>query len=137
MSQHREWNFGTHRARSESSDLLVFRLEGSVGLADAREIVHVFQQVAYYGPVFAVVHLSNTSSTKEVRDYLSKNLRPRWFQAVVLTGANPMQKAALKALLISLYLTGWSVPVEFAETEAQASALTVRLRLQQKPRRAA
>lgn len=138
MSQNREWNFGTHRARLESSDLLVFRLEGNVGLADAREIVRIFQQAAYYKPVFALVHLSNSTSNKEVRDYLSQNLRSRWLQGLVLNGANPMQKTALKAVLISFYLTGWNnVPVEFADSEAQANAITVKLRLQQRPSRAA
>jgi hypothetical protein len=49
---------------------------------------------------------------------------------VVVSGAGALQKASLKAVLISLYLSGWDVPVEFVDAEAQAHAVTARLRLQ-------
>ena len=139
MSQSREWTFGTHRARLESADVLVFQLTGPISLSDAHELVRVFQQAACNGPLYAVVRFSDTSSNKEVRAYIAQNLRARWLQGVVLSGAGPLQKASLKAVLISLYLTGWDVPVEFVDSEAQAHALIARLRLQapRKARRAA
>jgi hypothetical protein len=137
-SQSQEWKFGGHCARLEAPDVLVFRFEGPLLLEEAREVIRIFKQVAASGPVYFVAHLSDTSSSKEVRNYLAQNLRAEWFQAIVLCGAGMLQMAAIKAILISLYLAGsWELLPEFVESEAQAHIRIARLRLQQESRRAA
>lgn len=136
MSQAQEWKFGQHSARFIAPDMLAFRLKGPVRMEDAREIVRILRQAAAGGPLFAMTHLSDTSSSQEVRQHLAQHIQPEWLQGIIFSSAGPLQKAAIKAVLITLYLRGtWRLLPEFVESEAHAQALVARLRMQQRAQR--
>ena len=129
MISSREWSFGNHRARFESPDVLFFYLNGAIRLEDARAIIDIYREVTARGPLFTVGEVSNTSSDKEARAYLGKHLEPKWFQGSALIGAGLLQQAAIKSILVTLYLTTqWDLFPEFVDSEARARAFVARKR---------
>ena len=129
MSLIKEWKFGTHTARWEDAELLRVCWQGPMRVEDVDSVVAIFQEVAAQGPIFVVSDVSSSTIDKEAREHFSQSLRAEWFHGLIYVGANALQRAITKAIVIALYFTGrWRVDVEFAETEQEALGLVARLR---------
>jgi hypothetical protein len=138
MVQTRDWQLGEHLVRFEVPDILLFKLRGPLRYEDARRITTIYREVAAQGPVFTIADVSDTSIDKEARAYFAEHLRPEWYRSIALIGASLLQRAAIKSILVGLYLRGgWELFPEFVESEAQARAYSARKRAQQHAPRAA
>ena len=129
MSLTKEWKFGTHIARWEEGELLRVLWQGPMRVEDVDSAVAIFQEVAEQGPIFVVSDVSRSTIDKQAREHFSQSLRAEWFHGLIYVGANALQRAITKAIVIALYFTGqWRVDVEFAETEQEALGLVARIR---------
>ena len=129
MSLIKEWTFGTHSARWESPDLLRLSWRGPTRIEDVDHAVAIFQEVAAQGPIFVISDVSGSTIDKAAREHLSQSLQAEWFHGLIYVGANALQRAITKAIVIALYLTGkWRVDVEFAETDEEALHMVSRIR---------
>ena len=129
MSLIKEWTFGTHSARWESPDLLRVTWRGPTRVEDVDSVVAIFQQVAESGPIFGISEVSGSTIDKAAREHFSQSLQAQWFHGLIYVGANALQRAIAKAIVIALYLTGhWRVDVEFAETQEEALQIISRIR---------
>jgi hypothetical protein len=129
MSLIKEWKFGTHIARWEEGELLRVLWQGPMRVEDVDSAVSIFQEVAEQGPIFVVSDVSRATIDKQAREHFSQSLRAEWFHGLIYVGANALQRAITKAIVIALYFTGqWRVEVEFAETEQEALGLVERIR---------
>jgi hypothetical protein len=125
----KEWTFGTHSARWESPDLLRVSWQGPTRVGDVDHFLNICREVAAEQPIFVVSDVSQSTIDKAAREYLSESLRAEWFHGLVYVGANALQRAITKAIVIALYFTGkWRVSVEFAETEQEALQTVSRIR---------
>lgn len=129
MSLIKEWTFGTHRARWEDPDLLRLIWRGPTRVSDVDSVVAIFQEVASERPIFVISDVSQSTIDKAAREHFSQRLRAEWFHGLIYVGANALQRAITKAIVIALYFTGkWRVDIEFAETEAEAHQIISRIR---------
>jgi hypothetical protein len=129
MSVIKEWTFGTHHARRESADLLRFTYQGPTRVEDVDNALAICREMAAEGPIFVISDVSQSFIEKESRERFSQRLRPEWFHGLVYVGADTLQRAIIKAIVVALYLAGDSpVDVEFAETEEEALQIVSRLR---------
>lgn len=129
MSLIKEWTFGTHRARREHPDLLRLTFEGPTRVEDVNSVIAIFQEVAAEGPIFVISDVSGSTIDKAAREHLSQSLRAEWFHGLIYVGADALQRAITKAIVIALYFTGtWKVDVEFAETDDEALQIISRVR---------
>jgi hypothetical protein len=129
MSSIKEWTFGTHQARWDYSDLLHMTCKGPTRVDDVDSILAICREVAEQGPIFVISDVTKSTIDKASRERFTQGLRAEWFHGLVYVGADALQRAIIKAIVIALYLTGkWRVDVEFAETEAEALELIARMR---------
>jgi hypothetical protein len=129
MSLIKEWTFGTHRARWEAPDLLRLSWRGPTRVSDVDSVVSIFEEVASESPIFVISDVSQSTIDKAAREYFSQRLRAEWFHGLIYVGANALQRAITKAIVIALYFTGkWKVDIEFAETEQEAQQIISRIR---------
>jgi hypothetical protein len=129
MSLIKEWTFGTHSARWEAPDQLRLTWRGPTRVEDVDSVVAIFQEVAAQQPIFVISDVSQSTIDKAAREHFSESLRAEWFHGLIYVGANALQRAITKAIVIALYFTGkWRVDVEFAETEQEAHQLISRIR---------
>ncbi|MBN1209803.1 MAG: hypothetical protein JXB05_33445 [Myxococcaceae bacterium] len=129
MSQIKEWTFGTHSARWAAPDLLRFTYRGPTRVEDVQRIIEICREVASEQPIFVISDVSESTIDKAAREYFSQNLHPEWFHGLVYVGADALQRAITKAIMIALYFTGkWRVDIEFAETEQEALQIVSRIR---------
>ncbi|WP_224244987.1 hypothetical protein [Hyalangium gracile] len=129
MSVIKEWTFGTHSARWEAPDLLRLTWRGPTRIEDVDNVLTIFQEAAAERPIFVISDVSGSTIDKAAREHLSQNLRAEWFHGLIYVGADALQRAITKAIVIALYFTGaWRVDVEFAETELEALRIVSRIR---------
>jgi hypothetical protein len=129
MSLIKEWTFGTHSARWEAPDLLRLTWRGPTRVEDVDNVVAIFQEMAAEQPIFVISDVSQSTIDKAAREHFSASLRAEWFHGLIYVGADALQRAITKAIVIALYFTGkWRVDVEFAETEQEAHQLISRIR---------
>jgi hypothetical protein len=129
MSLIKEWTFGAHSARWEEPDLLRVRWRGPTRVEDVDSVVAILQEVASQRPIFVISDVTRSTIDKAARDRMSQSLRAEWFHGLIYVGADALQRAITKAIVIALYFTGkWRVDVEFAGTEEDALQIVSRIR---------
>jgi hypothetical protein len=129
MSSIKEWTFGAHQARWEYSDLLRITCQGPTRVEDVDSILSICEEVAADGPIFVISDVTKSTIDKASRERFTQNLRAEWFHGLVYVGADALQRAIIKAIVIALYFTGkWRVDVEFAQTEEEALQIIARMR---------
>jgi hypothetical protein len=129
MSLIKEWTFGTHSARWEEPDLLRVKWQGPTRVQDADCVLAILEEVAAERPIFVISDVSKSTIDKAAREHLSQGLRAQWFHGLIYVGADALQRAITKAIVIALYFTGkWRVDVEFAATEEEALHIVSRVR---------
>ncbi|MBU8895848.1 hypothetical protein KRR26_09540 [Corallococcus sp. M34] len=129
MTTPREWAFGTHRATFEAPDLLVFRFVGPSRLEDVKRVLEICEELGARHPLYVISDVANSTLEREARDHLVHHSSEAWFKGQVYLGTGPVERAGAKALMLALYLLGrWRVPLEFADTEAEARELIARQR---------
>jgi hypothetical protein len=129
MSLIKEWTFGTHRARWEAPDLLRLTWRGPTRVEDVDSVMAIFREVAVERPIFVISDVSQSTIDKAAREHFSQSLRAEWFHGLIYVGANALQRAITKAIVIALYFTGkWRVDIEFADTEPEALQIISRIR---------
>jgi hypothetical protein len=129
MSLIKEWTFGTHSARWEEPDLLRLTYRGPTHVEDVHRTVEIFQEVAAEQPIFVISDISGSTIDKAARECFTQHLRPEWFHGLIYVGADALQRAITKAIMVALYITGrWKVDMEFAESEEEALRIVSRLR---------
>jgi hypothetical protein len=129
MSLIKEWTFGAHRARWEAPDLLRLDWQGPTRVEDVDRVLAILAEVAAERPIFVISDVSKSTIDKAAREHMSQSLRAEWFHGLIYVGADALQRAITKAIVIALYLTGkWRVDVEFAATEEEALQIVSRVR---------
>jgi hypothetical protein len=129
MSLIKEWTFGTHSARWEEPDLLRVTWRGPTRVQDVDSVLAILREVAAERPIFVISDVSGSTIDKAAREHMSQNLRAEWFHGLIYVGADALQRAITKAIVIALYFTGkWRVDVEFADTEQDALRIVSRIR---------
>jgi hypothetical protein len=129
MSLIKEWTFGTHRARWEAPDLLRLTWKGPTRVEDVDSVLAILGEVAAERPIFVISDVSGSTIDKAAREHMSQRLRAEWFHGLIYVGADALQRAITKAIVIALYFTGkWRVDVEFAATEEEALQIVSRVR---------
>lgn len=129
MSLIREWTFGNHTARWEEPDLLRLTWRGPTRVEDVDSLVLIVKAVAAERPIFVISDVSQSTIDKAARERFSQSLHAQWFHGLVYVGADALQRAITKAIVIALYLTGkWRVDIEFADTEDEAQRILSRIR---------
>ncbi|QAT82088.1 hypothetical protein EJ065_0481 [Corallococcus coralloides] len=131
MANHREWEFGAHRAYFEEPDLLVLKFNGPSKMEDSKKVLEICQEASKNGPVFVISDVSTSSIDKDSRELLVAQAKAEWFRGHVYLGTGPLQRAGAKALMLALYFTGkWTVDVDFADSEKDARDLIAKKRAQ-------
>jgi hypothetical protein len=129
MSLIKEWTFGTHSARWEEPDLLRVTWRGPTRVQDVDSVLAILREVAAERPIFVISDVTRSTIDKAAREHMSQNLRAEWFHGLIYVGADALQRAITKAIVIALYFTGkWRVDVEFAATEEEALHIVSRVR---------
>jgi hypothetical protein len=129
MSLIKEWTFGTHSARWVEPDLLRVKWQGPTRVEDVNSVLAILEEVASERPIFVVSDVSRSTIDKAAREHMSQHLRAEWFHGLIYVGADALQRAITKAIVIALYFTGkWRVDVEFAATEEEALHIVSRVR---------
>ncbi|HYI00259.1 hypothetical protein [Hyalangium sp.] len=129
MSLINEWTFGTHSARWEEPDLLRLTWRGPTRVEDVDSLVSIVRTVAAERPIFVISDVTESTIDKAARERLSQSLHAQWFHGLIYVGADALQRAITKAIVIALYLTGkWRVDIEFADTEQEALRIVSRIR---------
>ncbi len=129
MSLIKEWTFGTHTARWEEPDLLRVKWQGPTRVEDVDSVLAILGEVAAERPIFVISDVSHSTIDKAARERMSQSLRAEWFHGLIYVGADALQRAITKAIVIALYFTGkWRVDVEFAATEEEALHIVKRVR---------
>lgn len=129
MSLIKEWMFGTHSARWEEPDLLRVTWRGSTRVEDVDSVLAILREVAAERPIFVISDVTRSTIDKAAREHMSQSLRAEWFHGLIYVGADALQRAITKAIVIALYFTGkWRVDVEFAATEEEALQIVSRVR---------
>lgn len=129
MSLRKEWTFGTHSAHWEAPDLLRLTWRGPTRIEDVDAVLVIFEEAAAERPLFVISDVSGSTIDKEAREHFSANLRAEWFHGLIYVGADALQRAITKAIVIALYFTGnWRVDIEFADTEEEALGIISRIR---------
>jgi hypothetical protein len=129
MSLIKEWTFGTHSARWEEPDLLRVTWQGPARVEDVDSVLAILEEVAAERPIFVISDVSKSTIDKAAREHMSQSLRAEWFHGLIYVGADALQRAITKAIVIALYFTGkWRVDVEFAATEEEALQIVKRVR---------
>jgi tRNA uridine 5-carbamoylmethylation protein Kti12 len=129
MSLIKEWTFGTHSARWEEPDLLRLTWKGPTRVEDVDKVLAILAEVAAERPIFVISDVSRSTIDKAAREHMSQSLRAEWFHGLIYVGADALQRAITKAIVIALYFTGkWRVDVEFAATEEEAMHIVSRVR---------
>jgi hypothetical protein len=129
MSLIKEWTFGTHSARWEEPDLLRLSWKGPTRVEDVDSVLAILEEVAAERPIFVISDVSRSTIDKAAREHMSQSLRAEWFHGLIYVGADALQRAITKAIVIALYFTGkWRVDVEFAATEEEALHIVQRVR---------
>jgi hypothetical protein len=129
MSLRKEWTFGTHSAHWEAPDLLRLTWRGPTRIEDVDSVLAIFAEAAAERPIFVISDVSRSTIDKQAREHFSENLRPEWFHGLIYVGADALQRAITKAIVIALYFTGkWRVDIEFADTEVEALGIVSRIR---------
>jgi hypothetical protein len=129
MSLIREWTFGNHSARWEEPDLLRLTWRGPTRVEDVDSLVLIVKAVAAERPIFVISDVTQSTIDKAARERLSQSLHAQWFHGLVYVGADALQRAITKAIVIALYLTGkWRVDIEFADTDEEAQRIVSRIR---------
>ena len=129
MSELQHWTFGTHSAQWESPDLLRVTFRGPTRAEDVDEMIAVVRELAAQQPLFVLSDISRSTIDKAARERFSQAMRAEWFHGLVYVGADALQRAITKAIILTLYLTGkWRVDIEFADSEQEALGIISRLR---------
>lgn len=129
MSLIKEWTFGAHSARWEEPDLLRLTWHGPTRVEDVDRVLAILAEVAAERPIFVISDVSRSTIDKAAREHMSQSLRAEWFHGLIYVGADALQRAITKAIVIALYFTGkWRVDVEFAATEEEALEIVSRVR---------
>lgn len=129
MSLIKEWIFGAHNARWEEPDLLRLNWQGPTRVEDVDRLVAILREVATERPIFVISDVSRSTIDKAARERMSQSLRAEWFHGLIYVGADALQRAITKAIVIALYFTGrWRVDVEFTDTEEEALRIISRIR---------
>jgi hypothetical protein len=129
MSMSQNWTFGTHSARWEAPDLLHVTFQGPTRPEDVDEMIAVVEELAARQPIFVISDISRSTIEKAARDRFSQAMRAEWFHGLVYVGADALQRAITKAIVIALYLTGkWRVDIEFVESHQEALSIISRMR---------
>jgi hypothetical protein len=129
MSLIKEWTFGTHSARWEEPDLLRLTWKGPTRVEDVDKVLAILAEVAAERPIFVISDVSQSTIDKAARERFSQSLKAQWFHGLVYVGADALQRAITKAIVIALYLTGkWRVDIEFADSEEEAQGIVSRIR---------
>jgi hypothetical protein len=129
VANHREWQFGTHRAHFEEPDLLVMKFNGPSKLEDSKKVLEICKEVSARGPVYVISDVSTATIEKDSRELLVAQAKAEWFRGHVYLGTGPLQRAGAKALMLALYFTGkWTVDVDFADSERDARDLIAKKR---------
>ena len=129
MSEIQDWTFGTHSARWESPDLLHVTFRGPTRAEDVDNMVAVVRELAATRPIFVISDISRSTIDKAARERFSQCMRAEWFHGLVYVGADALQRAITKAIVIALYLTGkWRVDIEFADSHGEALGIVSRIR---------
>ncbi|MDC0712472.1 hypothetical protein POL68_28680 [Stigmatella sp. ncwal1] len=129
MNVLKEWTVGTHHFRREAPDLLWCTYKGPTRASDIERFVTVAREMAANDRVFVVSDIRLSTIEKDARELLSQSLRPEWLRGLVYVGADALQKAVVKAMMIALYFTGkCKVDIEFARSEEEARDIISRIR---------
>ncbi|HEX8703072.1 MAG TPA: hypothetical protein VF815_29820 [Myxococcaceae bacterium] len=129
MSEIQDWTFGTHSARWEAPDLLHVTFRGPTRSEDVDQMIAVVRELAAKQPIFVISDISRSTIDKAARERFSQSMRAEWFHGLVYVGADALQRAITKAIVIALYLTGkWRVDIEFAESHQEALGIISRIR---------
>ena len=129
MSLIKEWTFGAHSARWEEPDLLRVKWQGPTRVEDVDSVLAILEEVASERPIFVISDVTRSTIDKAAREHMSQSLRAEWFHGLIYVGADALQRAITKAIVIALYFTGkWRVDVEFAATEEEALHIVQRVR---------
>jgi predicted RNA-binding protein len=129
MNGMKEWHVGNHVFRREEADLLWCTYKGPTRASDIERFVTVAREMAANDRVFVVSDIRQSTIEKDARELLSQSLRPEWLQGLVYVGADALQKAIVKAMMIALYFTGkCKVDIEFAQSEQEARDIIARTR---------
>ena len=129
MNGMKEWTVGTHVFRREEPDLLWCTYKGPTRASDIERFVTIARDMAANDRVFVVSDIRLSTIEKDARELLSQSLRPEWLEGLVYVGADALQKAIVKAMMIALYFTGkCKVNIEFAQSEQEARDIIARSR---------
>jgi hypothetical protein len=129
MSEIHEWTFGTHAARWEAPDLLRVTFRGPTRAEDVDNMIAVVRELAATRPIFVISDISRSTIDKAARERFSQSMKAEWFHGLVYVGADALQRAITKAIVIALYFTGkWRVDIEFADSEQEALGIISRIR---------
>ncbi len=102
---------------------------GPIRVEDVDSLAAVWREVAAERPVFVASYLAGSTIDREAREHFSRSLRAEWFHGLIYVGADPLQRAITKAIVIGLYFDShWRVDVEFVRTEQEAQRVIARLR---------
>ncbi len=129
MNEIQEWNFGTHCAQWEAPDLLRVTFRGPTRAEDVDAMIAVVRELAAKQPIFVISDISRSTIDKAARERFSQTMKAEWFHGLVYVGADALQRAITKAIVIALYFTGkWRVDIEFADSEQEALGIISRIR---------
>ncbi|MDY7230141.1 hypothetical protein [Hyalangium rubrum] len=129
MSATKEWTFGTHHARWENPDLLRVTFRGPTRVEDVDNLFAIYRALVTERPIFVIADISRSTIDKAARERFSHTIRAEWFHGIIYVGADALQRAITKAIVLALYLAGnWRVDVEFADTEEEAMGIISRIR---------
>lgn len=106
MDIQREWAFGPHKAHFEEPDLLIVRMGGQTGLADAQALTELYRELGTQRPFFAIINVKDSSTDAAARSYFTREINLDWFLGVVYVSAGVIEKALGKAMTVAFYFTG-------------------------------
>jgi hypothetical protein len=130
----KEWKIGAHHVQWEEPDVLRCTFRGPSSLKDIDTFLDILREAAANQRVFVIQDITGSTIDKACREHLSKNIRPEWLRGLIYVGADTVQRAIVKAIMIALYFTGqWKVDIEFASSEADARTIIAQKRKAQGP----
>jgi hypothetical protein len=132
LAKRREWTIGRHQAHLEEPDLLVVKLGGPTGIADARALTELYRELGSHQPIFAIINVTGSPADAEARSYYTREARPEWFRAIVYVGAGVVERAVGKAMAVAFSFAGRSkTEFLYASTQEEARGLIDQLRAKQ------
>lgn len=120
-------HIGSHALRFEPPDIIYFRIEGDVSVADMREqLRQMLQWPRPEGGFFYLVDVALMKHKTQKSNEVMKDLPPDFIRSAITIGANFSHRVGVDFILRTARLLRLKLPsytLDFASNEAEARAI--------------